>query len=269
MEEQKPGICVMPLGGKPRVITLMLDALRHHGECFDEVIVVHLEVSKGRYRESLTRLTSEFAQDQYQGQHCHFRPQLISFHGRPVAALHHEDDLDAVSLAFDKIFGEIKGYQRQIHLCLSGGPRLLALYAAMQAQKHFLPTDRIWHIHSSDEVKDRLEQKDALHADQPDDVTLLRVRMPGLNGVYQHSRLTSERRQQCEAVCQAISDRQLEVLQAIVNGDSDQVISERLKIEVATVANHKTRIFDTCVRFFPDARRSVQWIRATFSDYFL
>jgi CRISPR-associated protein Csx14 len=276
-------ICVATLGGQPQVVTLALDALLARGVPIREVVVVHLSDQNPRYRAARACVAREFAGERYAGREMRFRQVPVLLGGSEVDDLHDDQFADAALDTFQRLFQRLKDQSAVIHLCPSGGRRLLGLLALSAAQIWFDQTDRLWHLYSSDELRERTCGGAVMHLGPHPDARLVRVPLqplgslvPGLRlghtgAADQYGRLRdAEQWARCEQVWQALTGRQREVLCALVKGLSPQAVAERLHISVPTVDAHKTPIFQECRNAWglpPEQQLTYHWLRGAFRDY--
>ena len=276
-------ICVATLGGQPQVVTLALDALLARGTPIREVIVVHLSDQNPRYRAARACVAREFAGERYVGRELRYRPLAVRLGGTLVDDLHDDQFADAALETFQRLFQRLKGQDAVIHLCPSGGRRLLGMLALSAAQIWLDQSDRVWHLYSSDGLRERTRDGALMHLGPHPDLRLVRVPLqplgslvPGLRlgqigAVAQFERaLDAEQRARCEQVWRALTERQRAVLRALVEGLSPQAVAERLHISVTTVDAHKTPIFQECRNAWalpPDQQLTYHWLRDTFRDY--
>jgi CRISPR-associated protein Csx14 len=69
----------------------------------------------------------------------------------------------------------LKAEGRRLHLCLSGGRRMMALLAMSAAALLCDHQDRIWHMHTPDETPRRVEGGRMMHARPADGVQLIQT----------------------------------------------------------------------------------------------
>ncbi len=288
MHQTMPNICVATLGGQPQVVTLALDRLLAEGTTFDEVIVVHLATDNPRYQQALQRLNAEFAGDQYAGRPCHFRPHPIRLHAQTIADLSSELAVDAVQQTLRTLFMQLKQQEVMIHLCLSGGRRLLGMVALTTAMLCFDETDRIWHLFSADPVREQSDGGAIMHLPPTPDVKLLRIHAP-VWGRYvppvpllvetstatileqQRETLDVGERARCQQVWDNLTPRRREVLKAFAANNTPQEVADMLHIELGTVNDHKTAILHECRIAWdhpPDERLDYHWLREHFALFF-
>lgn len=265
-------ICVATLGGQPQVVTLALDALLARGLPVREAIVVHLSDQNPRYQAARACVAREFAGERYGGRDCRYRPLAVRLGGVDVDDLHDDQFADAAQETFQRLFQRLKEQDAVIHLCPSGGRRLLGMLALAAAQIWFDLTDRVWHLYSSDALRARSHDGALMHLGQHPDVRLVRVPLQPLGrlvaGLRRGQTDTDDSAQhaRCAQVSRLLTERQREVLRAFVQGHDPRGVAEQLSITVAAVHAHKTVIFEHCCAVWdlPQRSLSYHWLRENF-----
>lgn len=288
MQPAPASVCLATLGSQPQVVTLALDRLLAQGANIVEVIVVHLSLQNQRYRTALECLTREFAGECYAGRRCHYRPFPIQIGSQAIDDLDNDMATDAVLNDFHRLIQMLKRQELLIHLCPTGGRRLLGMLALAAALLHFDQHDRIWHLYSSDAVRRQTDRGALLHLPDTPEVQLLRVPVPPWGHLFpalrtgpdqsagavlelQTRALDASERVRCQRVVDRISPRQRDVLAAFAAGCTPQEVAERLSITLATVNAHKTPIFQECCNVWdlpPDTRLDYRWLREKFAEFF-
>jgi CRISPR-associated protein Csx14 len=286
MSANPTSVCIATLGGQPQVVTLALDALLAHGEAVGEVIVVHLSERNPRYRAALAALAGEFAGDRYNGRPCRYRPLAVTQGNAPIDDLASESATGAALNTFSRLIQQLKRQDRAIHLCLSGGRRLLGMLAMSAVQIYGDHADQIWHLYSSDAVRQRTANGAELHLPAGAEVRLVRVPVlplgqyfpwlrppdgaaPGLEA--RASSIDAAERARCRQVAEQLTPSQREVLRAIGRGLTPQEAAAELKVEISTIHAHKTPIFELCRIAWDlpsDAPLDYRWLRERFRTYF-
>jgi CRISPR-associated protein Csx14 len=286
MSSTPTSVCIATLGGQPQVVTLALDALLARGELVGEVIVVHLSERNPRYRAALAALAGEFAGDRYRGQTCRYRPLAVTQGHVPVEDLASEAATGAALNTFSRLIQRLKRQDRAIHLCLSGGRRLLGMLAMSAIQLYGDHADQIWHLYSSDAVRERTADGAALHLPVSPDVRLVRVPILPLGqyfpwmrppdgatpSIYSQAReIDAAEHTRCRQVVEQLTPSRQAVLRAIASGLTPQEAAAELKVEISTIHAHKTPIFEFCRIAWdlaPDAPLDYRWLREKFRTYF-
>jgi len=281
-------VFIATLGGQPQVVTLALDRLLARGEPIDEAIVVHLSLADPRYRQALRCVADAFADEHYAGRHIRYRPLAVRAGALDVEDLRGERAVGSALDAFQVLIRQLKEADAQIHLCVSGGRRLLGMLALSAAMLYFDRSDTVWHLSSSDEVRRHTIEGAVMHLPPEADTQLVRVPVepwghlfPLLRGPKETgfvATVAQRRRERdahdqvrCTQVLSRLTERQREVLSALVEGLTIQEIGERLCIVLSTVHAHKKHIFEECAIAWalpPEARADARWLRETFAPCF-
>lgn len=290
---------VSTVAGGPQVVTFCLDELLRRGVAVDEVIAVHLAPQADPLTgEALAKLAAEFAGGSYAGpagQHnirLTFHPVRDAGHSatRTLADIRDERAAQAAWSAVYRLIGDLKAQGRALEVCISGGRRMLALLALSAAMLHFDHWDRMWHMYTPPEFLKLAANGAILHARPEDGVRLIQVPLlawgaylprlrslakPHAEGVPSadevlaaHGRLIDPaERARCNAVIDALTPRQAEILRAFAGGGSPQDVAEELTITLKTVDSHKTVILAECRAAWslpPDARLTYHFLREHF-----
>jgi len=287
MSGTRTHICVATLGGQPQVVTLALDALLAHGYTINEVFVIHLSPRNPRYRAALERLASEFAGGCYAGRPCRYQPRPIRLGAQLIDDLHGDEETDAAIAMFNRLIQELKREDATIHLCLSGGRRLLGMLALSAALLYFEQSDRIWHLYASDTVRRQTDGGAVMHLPPQAEVRLVRVQLPPWGQYFPALRSAPDasadavraaqvraaedtERTHCRAVYERLTARQREVLRLLAGDLTPQQVTEQLGITLATIHTHKTTIFQECINAWaltPSTRLRAEWLRRTFAPF--
>jgi CRISPR-associated protein Csx14 len=248
---------VATLGGQPQIVTLALDCLLAQGAPITDVFVVHLARSTPRYQDALQILAQEFAGDCYGSRRIRYRPMAIAYGINEIEDLIHPQAMDATQNRFEQIFPTLKQQGYIIHLCPTGGRRMLGMLALVAAQMSFDRLDRVWHLYSSDTIRQQTDRGALLHVPMPEsDLSLLPIpfqpwgqMLAGLRiGAAQvEQRMSAEQRQRCQSVWARLNERPRDVLRVLAQTYSLQEAALQLHIEISTIHAHKTTIFNECM----------------------
>jgi CRISPR-associated protein Csx14 len=280
---------VVTMGGQPQVVTFALDDLIEKGEVIKEVIVIHLTPQdSGRTRRALARLTTEFAENTYAGQPCRLRFFPVRHAGGKLEDIRNEAEANVAWLAIYHLIADLKAQGRHLHVCISGGRRILALLAVSTALLHFDHNDHLWHMYTDPGFLERARDGAIMHATQKGDVQLIEVPLapwgayfPPLRALAQASPqevvaaqthwLDEAERRRCRQVVKQLTPRELDTLHAFAAGQNPQEVAETLCVTVRTVHAHKTVILAECRNAWelpPDARLTYYFLREKFGRYF-
>jgi CRISPR-associated protein Csx14 len=282
-------VMIATIGGQPQIVTFALDDLLRRGENIHELIVVHLSPHPDPLAgQALAKLTTEFPDDCYVGHPCRLRFFPIR---RGNVRLDDIRDDTAVNVAWSAIYeliASLKTQGRHLHVCITGGRRMLALLAMSAAMLHFDHHDRLWHMYTPSEFLERARDGAVMHTRPEDGVRLLQVPLvpwgaylPGLRALAQASPmevvaaqtrwLDSAEQARCRAVVERLTPRRLDTLRAFAAGQNPQEAAESLCVTIKTIHAHKTVILSECRNAWElpqDARLDYHFLREKFRRYF-
>lgn len=263
-------VAVATLGGQPQIITLTIDLLLDRGVPLDTLVVVHLELKNPRYLAAHQRLEQELATPRYAG--LRYLPLIVRQWTQPVADLNTPQTLEATRDTFDRLFRDLKLRGYCIHLCLTGGRRLLGYLGTLVAQHHFTYTDRVWHLYSSDAVRAHTRDGAHMHPEPDADIQLLPVPFQPLGWLTSRSGepQPDPEHTRCQRVWANLSEREQQVLRAFADGMDLKQVADNLCITVATVNTHKSTIYQHCRAAWelPDGEpRHYSWLREKFARF--
>ncbi len=289
MFESEGGTVIATIGGQPQVVTFALDGLLAREVRIAEVIVLHLTPrDAGRTERALARLAAEFTGDTYAGRPCRLRFVPLRHAGGRLEDIRGEAEANAAWLMIYELIAGLKAEGRHLHVCISGGRRILALLAVSTALLHFDHNDHLWHMYTEPEFLARARDGAIMHATQEGQVRLIEVPLapwgayfPALRALAGASPqevvaaqtywLDEAERERCRRVVAQLTPRELETLRAFAAGQNPQEVAETLCVTVRTVHAHKTRILDHCRNAWglpPDARLAYYFLREKFGRYF-
>jgi CRISPR-associated protein Csx14 len=135
-------VLIATLGMEPQVVTITLDRLLTLGYQIKEVAVVYT-FSPG-IEESLATIEAEYAKGLYPGVRLRKAPVVSS--AGPVVDFCGEEELRAL---LRTLYGEVRRARRSgatVHLCVSGGRKVMGIIGMVVAQLLFGPRDCVWHL---------------------------------------------------------------------------------------------------------------------------
>ena len=282
---------LVTMGGQAQVVTFALDWLLAQGEPIREVMVLHLSPENPRVYKALHQLADEFPGDRYTQtqQTIRFRQvTLCASGGAPLSDIRDEAAAEATWQAVYRLIADLKGQGGTLHLCVAGGRRVMGLMAMSAATLHFDHCDRLWHLYTPDELRQRAFEGAVMHVHPNEGVRLIQVPLapwgayfPGLRQMVgapaarviaaQTDWLESDDRARCQRVAARLTERQRAVLQLFAAGRTPQEVAEALDISLKTVNSHKTPILAECRNEWaasPGGRLDYHFLRAKFGPFF-
>lgn len=280
---------VATAGGQPQVVTFALDALLARGEPVAEVVVIHPAPGEPRLQRALGVLSAEFAHGLYHSRPCRLQREVIRHGDVPLATIHDDGTAEATWQTVYAVIGRLKQAGVRLHLCVTGGPRMIGLLAMSAAALHFDHQDRLWHLYTPREVREAARDGAIMHVDPGAGVRLVPVPMapwgayfPALRQLTQvssgeaigrHTRvLDATERARCREVIGRLTDRQQEVLRGLAAGLVPQEVAERLGVTLKTVDGHKSVILAECRVTWElpaEAHLTYHWLREKFGWCFV
>jgi CRISPR-associated protein Csx14 len=286
MFKEQTSVMIALLGGQPQIVTFALDALLAQGENVREVIVLYLSSEESRVNRALARLSPEFADDHYLGRLCRLRPMPIRDGLARLPDIQNETHAEATREMLRDLIVSLKAERHGLHVCVSGGRRIMALLMMSVALFHFGYRDKLWHVYTPDELQARAEDGAIMHARPEDGVRLIQVplvplsnhfpalqelaRLSSLDTVKYHLRqLDRQERARCQQVVSDLTPRELETLQAFAAGLSPQETADQMGISLNTVNTYKKKILELCRNAWPE-REGLRYyhLREWFGPYF-
>ena len=142
---KRPGLATMiaTLGTEPQVVTLALDALLDLGKQIKEVTVIYTGVPA--VNESLQILKHEFDSWQAYSQVL-LRYVPVAIKQKIVKDFQTEEELNSLLRVLYTEIRRVRQQKHPVHLCLSGGRKIMGLVGMSVAQLLFGPEDRAWYL---------------------------------------------------------------------------------------------------------------------------
>lgn len=280
---------VATMAGGPQIVTFALDDLLRRGEIIHEVIVAHLSpLTDPLTGKALAKLAAEFSGASYAGQPCRLQFFPLRYGGKKLDDIRDEATANAAWSAIYRLIADLKAQGHHLHVCITGGRRMLALLAMSAAMLHFDHQDRLWHMYTPADFLERARDGAIMHAGPEDGVQLIQVPLvpwgayfPALRTLTQASPmevmavqtrwLDATERARCRQVVEKLTSRQLDVLRAFAAGQNSLQIAETLCVTVKTVHAHKTVILHECRNAWglPEGTRlEYYFLREKFGRYF-
>ncbi len=268
MKSGKPVVFIATLGGQPQVVTLALDVLLARGVRVAEVIILYLSPEQGgngRIHNALRKLDAELGNGRYAAHPIRYRLHPIRAGAALLHDIYDEDDANSTWDAVNQLISQLKRERHTLHICISGGRRMLGLLTMSAAMLHFGHQDMLWHMHTPDDVRQQVNDGALMHLPPDSGFRLIRVPMmpwgsyfPALRTLSQPNpptddvlaaprRLLDEaENEKCTLLLAQLTSRQKEVLFAFADGLNPQLVAKKLFISIKTVDTHKTVILAEC-----------------------
>ncbi len=135
-------LLIVTLGSEPQVITIALDSLLSSGHNIDRIAVVYTVAPV--VLKALNMVKAEFES----GFYGHIALDPWPLHGKQGAILDFQNNADVQALLqlFYQKIRDAKKAGKVVHLCISGGRKVMGIMAMVAAQLLFGPQDRVWHL---------------------------------------------------------------------------------------------------------------------------
>jgi len=137
-------VLVATLGSEPQVVTIVLDRLLAAGHSIDHVIVVYTAADV--VQAAMARVAAEFDGAVYPG--VALRTAPVTGPDSVVTDFRTQDDMAALLATLYREVRDVKRSGRVVHLCISGGRKVMGIAAMVVAQLLFGPDDWVWHLMS-------------------------------------------------------------------------------------------------------------------------
>ena len=280
--QNRPGAMIATLGVEPQVITVTLDALREAGNIINQVTVVHTDHPS--IKSALSIVEKELESAAYPG--LSFRAVVISTPEGPVKDFQSEEELRALLRTLYAGVREARQKKLAVHLCISGGRKVMGVMAMTVAQLLFGPDDRIWYL-ITEGWKPGASR--SLHIARNERVRLitipvLRWREAGtliqatavLDDPQEilkwHHRLTqkAEEKRQGEFIRHWLTPAESRVMQLACRGYDNASIAAKLKKHKQTVANQLRNVYEKLYEWldFPEYNVDRNVMIARFAPFF-
>ncbi len=138
----RPEILIATMGVEPQVVTITLDRLLADGRPIGAVTVVY--TGSPPVQRALATVKAEFAGQVYPG--VEFRAVPVTSRTGPVADFYTDEDVRGL---LRTLYAEVRRARQAgwtVHLCISGGRKVMGILAMVVAQLLFGPEDCVWHL---------------------------------------------------------------------------------------------------------------------------
>ena len=265
MDSTRQTTLVATVGGQPQVITFALDELLASGVAITQLTLIYLSSPIPRLQDALQKVIAEIKGPRYENLPLRLTLTPVSTDSGVLDDIRDEADAHTAWEAINQLVIDLKEAHHTLHVCISGGRRILCLLTMSAAMLHFGHQDMLWHMYTPDEWIARSREGAMMHLPSDSGFKLIQVPMmpwgsyfPVLKQltrpVTQGSDVLATSRRLLDygeearktAVLQQLTRRQKEVLAAFGQGLNPQQVADKLFITVKTVDSHKTVILAEC-----------------------
>jgi len=282
LKKVRPEVLLATVGVEPQVVTITLDELLARGCSLSEVSVVYTK-SFG-VETALEAIEGEFDKGLYPGVLLRKSPILDG--QAAVVDFHSEDDLRALLRTLYAEMRRARQSGAKVHLCFSGGRKVMSIMAMVVAQLLFGPEDCAWYL-VTEGWHPGVERR--LHLEPGDKVWLVPV--PVLRWseagtlmrtvaelddpaevVYWYRRLeqNARRRRQREFLRHWLTGAEREVVRLVCRGLDNASIAAALGKSEQTVANQLRNVYEKLREWldYPEGHVERNMLIAEFAPYF-
>jgi CRISPR-associated protein Csx14 len=135
---------IATLGSEPQVVTITLDRLRAEGIAIDQVVVVYTAAEV--VQSAMAKVAGEFDGAVYPNVMLKTAP-IVDARGA-ISDFRDDADMRALLTTLYREVRDAKRAGRTVHLCVSGGRKVMGIAAMTVAQLLFDANDRVWHLMS-------------------------------------------------------------------------------------------------------------------------
>jgi len=258
---------IATIGGQPQVVTFTLDALLARGIPITQLTLIHFASNEPRSQRAIQRVIAEFDGHQYKNRSIRLTRVPIDSQSVSLDDIRDEADAHVAWEAINQLIIDLKEAHHTLHVCITGGRRMLCLMTMSVAMLHFGHQDVLWHMYTPGEWIERSREGALMHLPSAEDTGFRLIQVPMMPwGSYfpvlrqltrpvtgEQDMLAGPRRlldygeeTRRTAVWQQLTRRQKEVLEAFATGLTPHEVADKLFISVKTVDSHKTAILAEC-----------------------
>jgi len=247
------------------VVTFALDALLARGVEITHLLLIHFASDAPRLQQSIQKVVAEVAGPLYANRSLHLTLFPVAADVGSLSDIRDETDAHLAWEAINQLIIDLKEERHTLHVCISGGRRMLSLMTISVAMLHFGHQDVLWHMYTPEDWIERSREGAMMHLPPHSGFHLIQVPMmpwgsyfPALRQltrpVLNESDVLAAPRRVLDyaeearktAVVAHLTERQRDVLQAFAQGLTPQEVADRLFISVKTVDSHKTVVLAEC-----------------------
>lgn len=267
MESIRQTTLIATIGGQPQVVTFALDDLLSRGIAITQLTLIHFASNEPRLQRAIQKITAEFDGQRYKNRPLRLTRISIDSQAGSLDDIRDEADAHAAWEAINQLIIGLKESHHTLHVCITGGRRMLCLMTMSVAMLHFGHQDVLWHMYTPGEWIERSREGALMHLPSAQDTGFRLIQVPMMPwGSYfpvlrqltrpvtgEQDMLAAPRRvldygeeSRRTAVLKQLTRRQRDVLQAFGEGLTPQEVADKLFISVKTVDSHKTAILAEC-----------------------
>lgn len=256
-ENPRTAAMIATLGVEPQVVTIALDALLARDKKIEEVTIIY--TGNPAVLESLEILKAEFAGQQAYSQ-ISLRCVPVTINRKTIRDFQTEEELSGLLRTLYTEVRRIRQKKHPVHLCLSGGRKIMGLIGMSVAQLLFGPEDKAWYL-----ITEGWRPGDSrrLHASETDRIWLVPVPVLRwgeagtlLQAVTElkdprevmiwYKRLTrkAEEKRKAEFIRRWLTPAEGKVTQLACRGFDNAAIAARLGKREQTVANQLHGVYE-------------------------
>ncbi|HQD06599.1 MAG TPA: CRISPR-associated protein Csx14 [Bacillota bacterium] len=273
---------IATLGVEPQVVTIALDYLINQGKNIIEVTVLY--TADPAILNALAILEEEFKAGVYPG--ISFHARVISTAKGPVRDFQGEEELRALLRTLYTEIRQARQKRLPIHLCISGGRKVMGVMAMTVAQLLFGPEDRVWYLitegwkpgagrqlHANGSAQTRLIPVPVLRWQE---AGILMEAVTELDDPremlawYQRLTKQAEKKRQAEFIKHWLTPAERQVTELACRGYDNATIAAQLNKREQTVANQLRSVYEKLREWlgFPDYNVDRSVLIARFAPYF-
>ncbi|BAF60112.1 hypothetical protein PTH_1931 [Pelotomaculum thermopropionicum SI] len=133
---------VATLGVEPQVVTITLDLLLAGGWTIGETVVIYTKTP--RVQEALVIIEEEFKREAYPG--IKLRAVAVASAEGMTGDFCTDEELQSLLRVLYTEVRHLRQAGRVVHLCVSGGRKVMGIMGMVVAQLLFGPDDYVWHL---------------------------------------------------------------------------------------------------------------------------
>lgn len=273
---------IATLGSEPQVVTITLDRLLADGYAIDQVVVVYTAAEV--VQSAMAKLAGEFDGAVYPN--ITLKTVPITGARGAITDFRDAEDMHTLLTALYREVRDAKRAKRTVHLCVSGGRKVMGIAGMTVAQLLFDADDRVWHLMSEGWEPGSSKRMHVLPTDQvwlvpvpvlrwTDSAAMLAVLGElddPMDAIRRQETLTQSEmmRRRREFVEKTLTRAERQVVALACAGKDNTEIARQLHKSEATVANQLTSVYAKLNEFlgFPNRNIDRAVLIAELAPYF-